>query len=517
MKSLQDKYILRNGVEVPCIGFGTWKMPDEVAENAVKAAIDTGYRHIDTAGAYMNEKGVGDGIKKSGVKRDEIFLVSKLPNDDHGYEKAIAACESSLLKLGTDYLDGYLIHWPVLVTNWDRLEDDLCDTWRAMMRLRDDGKVRAIGTSNFMTEHIEILKKNLGDYPLINQVQMHPQNPQDEMIAYCKENSVLPEAWSPLIQGQAFKRELLLELAEKRIYDIRNENQVKGLTRLNAVIVGILNELSELCANPDKQGIQGLKSGFPSLDKYIHGLNKSDLLIVAARPGMGKTSFAMNMATNVAKYHPEKSICVFNLEMSKEQLVKRMLSSEGRISSELMSTGRFDPAQWRNLADAAFVLSNMNIYIDDSSAITVNEMKAKLRRVDNLGLIVIDYLQLISSGRRDLNRVNEISEMTRNLKIMAKELNVPIIVLSQLARSAEKKDDKRPMLSDLRDSGSIEQDADIVLFLYRDSYYNKEAEDQRACKCIVAKNRHGETNDINMIWDGQYTRFTDVEYVHAEQ
>ena len=252
-------------------------------------------------------------------------------------------------------------------------------------------------------------------------------------------------------------------------------------------------------------------------DKYIHGLNKSDLLIVAARPGMGKTSFAMNMATNVAKYHPEKSICVFNLEMSKEQLVKRMLSSEGRISSELMSTGRFDPAQWRNLADAAFVLSNMNIYIDDSSAITVNEMKAKLRRVDNLGLIVIDYLQLISSGRRDLNRVNEISEMTRNLKIMAKELNVPIIVLSQLARSAEKKDDKRPMLSDLRDSGSIEQDADIVLFLYRDSYYNKEAEDQRACKCIVAKNRHGETNDINMIWDGQYTRFTDVEYVHAEQ
>ena len=309
----------------------------------------------------------------------------------------------------------------------------------------------------------------------------------------------------------------LLELAEKRIYDIRNENQVKGLTRLNAVIVGILNELSELCANPDKQGIQGLKSGFPSLDKYIHGLNKSDLLIVAARPGMGKTSFAMNMATNVAKYHPEKSICVFNLEMSKEQLVKRMLSSEGRISSELMSTGRFDPAQWRNLADAAFVLSNMNIYIDDSSAITVNEMKAKLRRVDNLGLIVIDYLQLISSGRRDLNRVNEISEMTRNLKIMAKELNVPIIVLSQLARSAEKKDDKRPMLSDLRDSGSIEQDADIVLFLYRDSYYNKEAEDQRACKCIVAKNRHGETNDINMIWDGQYTRFTDVEYVHAEQ
>lgn len=309
----------------------------------------------------------------------------------------------------------------------------------------------------------------------------------------------------------------LLELAEKRIYEVRNENQVRGLTKINGIVVSILNELSEMCSNPDKQGQRGLKSGFPTLDKYIYGLNGSDLLIIAARPGMGKTSFAMNIATNVAKYHPEKAVCVFNLEMSKEQLVTRMLSSEGRISSDLMKTGKFDPAQWRNLADASLVLSNMNIYIDDSSAITVNEMKAKLRRIDNLGLVVIDYLQLISSGRRDLNRVNEISEMTRNLKIMAKELNVPVITLSQLARSAEKKDDKRPMLSDLRDSGSIEQDADIVLFLYRDSYYNKDTEDQRACKCIIAKNRHGETNDINMMWDGQYTRFTDTEYVHAER
>ncbi len=310
----------------------------------------------------------------------------------------------------------------------------------------------------------------------------------------------------------------LLDLAERRIYEIRNENQVRGLVKLEGIVVGLLNDLSEKCANPELQNSGGLKSGFPSLDKYIYGLNKSDLIILAARPGMGKTSFAMNIATNAAKYHKDKSICVFNLEMSKEQLVSRMLSSEGRIPSERMKTGRFDSEQWRSLCDAAVALSSMNIYIDDSSVITINEMKAKLRRINNLGLIVIDYLQLMSTGRRDLNRVNEISELTRNLKIMAKELNVPVITLSQLSRSAEKKDDKRPMLSDLRDSGSIEQDADIVLFLYREGYYDKgEDSDQRACQCIIAKNRHGETKDVPMMWDGQYTRFTDVEYVHAEQ
>lgn len=215
MNSLTDKYTLINSVEVPCIAFGTWKMPEEVAANAVKCAIESGYRHIDTAAAYQNEEYVGRGIRESGVKRDEIFLVSKLPNDDHGYQNAIDSCERSLKRLKTDYLDSYLIHWPVLVENVDRLEDDLCETWRAFEKLYNDGKLRSIGTSNFLEEHIEIIKRNFSTYPMINQVQMHPQNPQEEMIAYCKENKILPEAWSPLIQGQAFKRELLIKMAEK--------------------------------------------------------------------------------------------------------------------------------------------------------------------------------------------------------------------------------------------------------------------------------------------------------------
>lgn len=215
MNSTLDCYTLYNGVQVPCIAFGTWKMPDAVAADAVACALQNGYRHIDTAGAYQNEIGVGEGIRKSGIARDEIFLVSKLPNDDHGYEKTIAACERSLQKLGVDYLDAYLIHWPVLVETKDRVTEDLCDTWRAFERLYQDGKVRAPGTSNFLEEHIDLLKANFKNYPMINQVQLHPQNPQEEMVAYCKENRILTEAWSPLIQGQAFKREFLIETAAK--------------------------------------------------------------------------------------------------------------------------------------------------------------------------------------------------------------------------------------------------------------------------------------------------------------
>lgn len=215
MNSIADCYTLYNGVQVPCVGFGTWKMPDDVAAASVACAIENGYRHIDTAGAYQNETGVGEGIRRSGIRREDLFLVSKLPNADHGYQKTIDACERSLQKLGVDYLDAYLIHWPVLVENQDHVDEDLCDTWRAFERLYQDGKLRALGTSNFLEEHIDLLKANFQNYPMINQVQLHPQNPQDEMVAYCNENHILPEAWSPLIQGQAFQRELLIETAEK--------------------------------------------------------------------------------------------------------------------------------------------------------------------------------------------------------------------------------------------------------------------------------------------------------------
>lgn len=303
----------------------------------------------------------------------------------------------------------------------------------------------------------------------------------------------------------------MLDYAEKRIYDIRNEKDIKGLLHIGPTLRQTLKDLAYLAEHPEEANKKGMGSGFPSLDKVIYGLNPSDLILIAARPGMGKTSFAMNVAVNAARMNRNKKVAVFSLEMSREQLVSRMLASEGRVSSSALKTGIIESSQWRGLTEAAEMLNVIELYVDDTPSITIGEMKAKLRRLNGLGLVVIDYLQLMSTGRRDGNRVNEVSEITRNLKILAKELNVPVITLSQLSRGPESRENKRPMLSDLRESGSIEQDADIVLFLYRDAYYTKSEENLDSCECIVAKNRHGETATVNLRWDGQFTRFSDVE------
>lgn len=308
---------------------------------------------------------------------------------------------------------------------------------------------------------------------------------------------------------------VLLDLAEKKIFDIRDEKDLHGLTHIKPLVTQQLEALSELAENPESAHGSGLSTSYSSLDKIIYGLNPSDFILIAARPGMGKTSFATNIAANVAKNYKNQKICIFSLEMSKEQIAARILQSEVRLSSDALRTGIIPDSKWTDIGEAVDVLSQVEIYIDDTANISLGEMKAKLRRMKNLGLVIIDYLQLMSTGRRDGNRVAEISEITRNLKIMAKELNVPVISLSQLSRGPEQRPDKRPMLSDLRDSGSIEQDADIVMFLYRDGYYNKEAEYPNACECIVAKNRHGETGTVPMNWEGEYTRFTGVDYTHA--
>jgi replicative DNA helicase len=303
----------------------------------------------------------------------------------------------------------------------------------------------------------------------------------------------------------------LLDFAEQKIYDIRQGKDTDGLTKIDEVVLDAYDELGKK-AGPDREKYLGTGSGFSDLDNVITGLNKSDLLIVAARPAMGKTSFVLNIAANVCRHKKDKEVVIFSLEMSKEQLVTRMLSSESLVESDKLMKGTIAGDEWTKLAEGAERLSNMPIYLDDTAGITVTQMKAKLRRMKDLGLVVIDYLQLMSSGRRIDNRVNEISEMTRQLKLMAKELNVPVIVLSQLSRSVESRTDKRPVLSDLRESGSIEQDADIVMFLYRDHYYNKEkCPDPSLAECIVAKNRHGETGTVNLRWNGQFTLFLSAD------
>lgn len=312
------------------------------------------------------------------------------------------------------------------------------------------------------------------------------------------------------IQSGEHDAQLLLDSAEQKIYDIRQGRNISGLSPLSEAVLEAYDRLGKITGEDSEKYI-GARTGFSYLDTITSGLNKSDLIIIAARPAMGKTSFAMNIATNVARRN-DKDVVVFNLEMSKEQLATRLLSTEALIESANLRSGRIQADQWVRLATSAAYLSTLPMYIDDTASITVQQMKAKLRRVKNLGLVVIDYLQLMGSTSRSDNRVTVISEITRQLKVMAKELNVPVILLSQLSRAVESRTDKRPMMSDLRESGSIEQDADIILFLYRDAYYNKENPNQNVSECIVAKNRHGETGTVKLVWNGQFTRFSDPEY-----
>ena len=320
------------------------------------------------------------------------------------------------------------------------------------------------------------------------------------------------------INDNALDSSRLLDSAEQRIYEIRQGREVTGLTHIKSVIENETYDLLSKMADPETRAdYVGIPCGIGELDRMITGLNKSDLIILGARPGMGKTSFALNIVRNVA-VNTGRTVCFFSLEMTRDQLAQRMLSSEAGIKSEKLRTGELDEDEWTRLAQAGDALSKADIYFDETSSITVPEMKAKLRRMKKVDLVVIDYLGLMHSARQIDNRVQEISEITRNLKIMAKELKVPVIACAQLSRGTEAKGKShKPALSDLRDSGSIEQDADIVLFLYRDAYYDSEKSDdedlsdQTKSECIVAKNRHGEIGTIPLHWDGQFTRFTSVD------
>lgn len=309
---------------------------------------------------------------------------------------------------------------------------------------------------------------------------------------------------------------VLIDSAEQKIFDIRQSNERTGLERINSVILQTFDRLDALNSEVD-DSMKPIPTGVGDLDRMITGLNRSDLILLAARPGMGKTSFALNIA-RYAACTAKKTVAFFSLEMSKEQLASRLLSTEALVSGTKLRTGRLSEEEWSRLIPASDILSKSELYLDDTPGITISEMKSRLRRLRNLDLVVIDYLQLMSSGRRIENRVQEISEITRKLKILAKEMNVPVITLSQLSRASEQRTDHRPQLSDLRDSGSIEQDADIVLFLYREGYYaEKSAEapapntDVNSGECIVAKNRHGETSTVKLHWQGEFMRFTGTE------
>ena len=320
---------------------------------------------------------------------------------------------------------------------------------------------------------------------------------------------------STMVQDGTGGASSVLDAAEQKIYAVRRGRSAQSMASIGVVLQGVLDHLSELSANGGKT-LPGLPTGFGVLDDKMNGLNKSDLVLLAARPGMGKTSMALNLALNVARSSGQ-AVAVFSLEMSREQLVMRLLSTESFVENQKLTTGHLDEEDWGKLSIASSALSQTDIRVDDNPAITVAEINAKCRRLDNLGLVLIDYLQLMTAaapGKSGDNRVTVVSDISRALKIMAKELNVPVICLSQLSRANESRTDKRPMLSDLRESGAIEQDADSVMFLYRDEYYNPNTQDKNIAECIVAKNRHGETGTVKLQWRPQFFTFSDLEWKH---
>ena len=304
--------------------------------------------------------------------------------------------------------------------------------------------------------------------------------------------------------------EAVLDDAEQMVLDVRKTSDRRGVLHIEEALKSAFAEIEELHAN--KRDITGIATGFQKLDFMTSGLQRSDLIIIAGRPGMGKTAFALNLAVNCS-LKANAAVAVFSLEMADQQLVKRMLCSEGRISATNMRSGNLKDSDWPKLAKAAGALSEASIYIDDTGSIALSDLRGKCRRLateHGLDLIVIDYLQLMRGSKNAQGREQEISEISRGLKALAKELNVPVIALSQLNRSLESRPDKRPVLSDLRESGAIEQDADIIMFVYRDEYYNEESEDKGVAEVIIAKQRSGPTGKARLRFFAEYTLFENL-------
>lgn len=378
------------------------------------------------------------------------------------------------------------------------------DAVTVLDKMRQDGTYDENSTRNYVLQIVEIT-------PTSANVM--------EYVAIVKDKSLLRQIAQTasditgMVQRGDGEGQDILDAAEQRIYAIRQGRAARGLTHISVVMQDVYARLEELAAS-DK-AVPGVSTGLSDLDRAISGLNNSDLILLAARPGMGKTSLALNILLSAGK-HSGKSVVFFSLEMSREQLAMRLLSNESFIDNKKLTTGNLEPEDWGSIAIASSSLNQTSIFIDDNPTLSVADMLAKCRRVDNLGLVCIDYLQLMQSAGNSQrysgeNRQQVVSDISRALKIMAKELNVPVLCLSQLSRANESRQDKRPMLSDLRESGAIEQDADIVIFIYRDDYYNENSEAHNQAELIIAKNRHGETGKVYVQWLPEYTTFSSLE------
>lgn len=315
-----------------------------------------------------------------------------------------------------------------------------------------------------------------------------------------------------LAVSQTGEPERVLEQSQQLIFDIAEGRDKSDIVPVSDIVMSTYSNMVENASNPDK--LTGISTGFHELNQRCGGFHGGEFILIAGRPGMGKSSFAVNIAEHIA-INDKKTVAIFNLEMPKESILKRIICSQALVDSSKLLTGKFDAKDWADIGQKLDKIAMAPLYIDDSSTVTVSEIKAKchrLKQTKGLSLVVIDYLQLMQGSGRTDSRQQEISEISRSLKIMAKELDVPVVALSQLSRAVESRQDKRPILSDIRESGSIEQDADMVMFIYRDGYYNPDSEDRNTAEVIIAKHRAGSTGMFKLGWQGQYTKFTNIDY-----
>ena len=428
------------------------------------------------------------------------------------------AIEAEQSVLGSILLDKDLIIVVIdIVSKEDFYSDQNAEIYDSMLTLfKNSEPIDLITIVNELRKR-SLLEK-VGGIPYITSLSSAPDFTSHitKYAAIVKEKSILRKlirTSTDLMQKsyeQSMQIQDILDFAEKSIFDIAQEKDQRGLVKIENVLADSFEILQDLYMRKDK--MTGITTGFIDLDRKINGLQKTDLILIAARPAMGKTAFSLNIAQNAAM-KGNASVAIFNLEMSKEQLIQRMISSTSHVELNKLKNGNIEDDEWTKITTGMGILQNTKIYIDDSPGITAVELRSKCRRLKvekGLDLVLIDYLQLMEGDGRTESRQQEISKISRSLKILAKELECPVIALSQLSRAVEQRSDHRPMLSDLRESGAIEQDADLVMFLYRDDYYNPDSDQKNITEVIIAKHRHGEIGTIPLTWFGQYQLFKDA-------
>ena len=428
------------------------------------------------------------------------------------------AIEAEQSVLGSILLDKDLIIVVIdIVSKEDFYSDQNAEIYDSMLTLfKNSEPIDLITIVNELRKR-SLLEK-VGGIPYITSLSSAPDFTSHitKYAAIVKEKSILRKlirTSTDLMQKsyeQSMQIQDILDFAEKSIFDIAQEKDQRGLVKIENVLADSFEILQDLYMRKDK--MTGITTGFIDLDRKINGLQKTDLILIAARPAMGKTAFSLNIAQNAAM-KGNASVAIFNLEMSKEQLIQRMISSTSHVELNKLKNGNIEDDEWPKITTGMGILQNTKIYIDDSPGITAVELRSKCRRLKvekGLDLVLIDYLQLMEGDGRTESRQQEISKISRSLKILAKELECPVIALSQLSRAVEQRSDHRPMLSDLRESGAIEQDADLVMFLHRDDYYNPDSDQKNITEVIIAKHRHGEIGTIPLTWFGQYQLFKDA-------